>query len=1053
MKKNLILLAALLLVPIAARADFYLTVGSSAAVNIVPPYSGSQWVACAENSASPTAIFTFTNAASSAANTTISTAGNAYTFFAPVGSPFQSGQIIGTIKASSGGPYSVQCRTAAYPGENIFTAGNGFGTGFNASGGGTPGGSPGAIQGNIASAFAAVPGFTFNTTTGALTAQPASDAVALKVLPFNSSSVQDPFEVFNASGTKSVWVDASGNLNFTGNSATYGATSQTTASNLNLIGGSVSNAGPYLHGTDSTGGVANTYLYFDPTASGTASLETSAPTGASTAADVIATAGKFQPQFQPYTTAFPSTSLLNECTVTPAGQFTSASACVAAVSNASPSVLWIHERNCSDDITTDLFANAGKPYVWMDQSFCGSNSNITIEVAQHINGGQFWTCGTPGAAGASPCYVKIGSSFPAFVTSPSSPLTIGTAASSLGGCTAVGYDGSLSGDYVSGGITYVNANGSTDEPDASVGVTSVALNTSTAGCATLTTPSSLPAGVTSFNVYFGYNSSSSAVPHGQTFWTYNTTATSHTFYFGSTTQSGFTTGVPPPEENETAAMFMLGPVYAKNNTNIQIGNYISNLTIDCASTTGTIGVVMETGQEHSYASDLNIDNCEGAAGLLLDNTNGILGPVSSYVNDILIGNTSGVNVSTTKAGIECASCREIHASGRIDVATFDNNSAAVPAGWSAGLFTGPLNTVTSGGVAFPSDSTIFLASFHDEATGSAKFACITEQRMSISVTSLTCVAPPPTGSANVLLDATSDIDISSAWFSPNVCGLMDTQCEIPASGVSGVLEHIAHATFGQQYSNSYPGFDPTLVQFDEEFLGASSSSGTIGALGWASICLVATGCSGSPSTGIIPNVGIVLEQSANTINYGGALTLSTTGGVSVLGLLGTTTSNWDSYFIFEAQNTANEAIRVGYVPGPASNAAVVPAAGGFYLRADAATDTNFQLCNNDGGTEACSDTGQARDSLWHRLRIYNVTTGEIAMQLYSATGVAQGSTVTICAAAVGTCTIVVTAGHAPGSNGVTANKFSPAFEVASEAASSEVIEADAWKFRMWGLHR
>ena len=159
---------------------------------------------------------------------------------------------------------------------------------------GSPGGSPGAIQGNVASAFAAVPGFTFDTTSGALTAQPAADAVALKVQPFNSSSVQDPFEVFNASGVKSVWVDASGNLNFTGNSATYGATSQTTASNLNLIGGSVSNAGPYLHGTDSTGGVANTYLYFDPVTSGQMSVETSIHTGASTAADVVCTHGNSQ---------------------------------------------------------------------------------------------------------------------------------------------------------------------------------------------------------------------------------------------------------------------------------------------------------------------------------------------------------------------------------------------------------------------------------------------------------------------------------------------------------------------------------------------------------------------------------------------------------------------------------------------------------------------------------------------------------------------------------------------------------------------------------------
>ena len=161
------------------------------------------------------------------------------------------------------------------------------------AGGGTPGGSPGAIQGNIASAFAAVPGFTFSTTSGALTAQPSSDAVALTLKPY-ASGMQDPLEIYSASGVKSVWVDANGNFNFTGNAATYGAIGQTTAANLNLIGGSTSNAGPYIHGTDSTGAAANTYLYFDPTTSGQMSLEPSVHTGASTAGNIIVTAGATQ---------------------------------------------------------------------------------------------------------------------------------------------------------------------------------------------------------------------------------------------------------------------------------------------------------------------------------------------------------------------------------------------------------------------------------------------------------------------------------------------------------------------------------------------------------------------------------------------------------------------------------------------------------------------------------------------------------------------------------------------------------------------------------------
>ena len=47
---------------------------------------------------------------------------------------------------------------------------SGTGSACGGGGGGSPGGSPGAVQGNIASAFAAIPNFTFDTTSGALTA-------------------------------------------------------------------------------------------------------------------------------------------------------------------------------------------------------------------------------------------------------------------------------------------------------------------------------------------------------------------------------------------------------------------------------------------------------------------------------------------------------------------------------------------------------------------------------------------------------------------------------------------------------------------------------------------------------------------------------------------------------------------------------------------------------------------------------------------------------------------------------------------------------------------
>ena len=83
--------------------------------------------------------------------------------------------------------------------------------------------------------------WTLNATTNAVTAQPISgqDAVPLTVAPDVASPTADLFDVYKDSGltTKAFWVDASGNINWLGNTLKLGSNNQSTASYLELYGG------------------------------------------------------------------------------------------------------------------------------------------------------------------------------------------------------------------------------------------------------------------------------------------------------------------------------------------------------------------------------------------------------------------------------------------------------------------------------------------------------------------------------------------------------------------------------------------------------------------------------------------------------------------------------------------------------------------------------------------------------------------------------------------------------------------------------------------------
>jgi Uncharacterized conserved protein (DUF2190) len=106
-----------------------------------------------------------------------------------------------------------------------------------AGGSGAPGGTSAQYQINNVGSFGGSSTLTNSNAsgTGTVQIQPSSDVVAQTVKCY-ASGQSDCFEIFNAAGTKSVWVDSEGNLNFIGNSASYGAGNQTTQSFLRLYG-------------------------------------------------------------------------------------------------------------------------------------------------------------------------------------------------------------------------------------------------------------------------------------------------------------------------------------------------------------------------------------------------------------------------------------------------------------------------------------------------------------------------------------------------------------------------------------------------------------------------------------------------------------------------------------------------------------------------------------------------------------------------------------------------------------------------------------------------
>jgi hypothetical protein len=142
-------------------------------------------------------------------------------------------------------------------------------------------------------------------------------------------------------------------------------------------------------------------------------------------------------------------------------------------------------------------------------------------------------------------------------------------------------------------------------------------------------------------------------------------------------------------------------------------------------------------------------------------------------------------------------------------------------------------------------------------------------------------------------------------------------------------------------------------------------------------------------------------------------------------------NNWDSYFVFAIDNTANVVTRVGYV---ADYGDMTPSAG-FYLRYDTATDTNWELCVCTGSSETCQDTAVSPNTSFHKVRIRSTTIGTILITLDG------GTEYSFCAAA---CDVTAT---------IDTGNFMPAFSVGTLTTAARNIDSDFWAFEATGVSR
>lgn len=230
--------------------------------------------------------------------------------------------------------------------------------------------------------------------------------------------------------------------------------------------------------------------------------------------------------------------------------------------------------------------------------------------------------------------------------------------------------------------------------------------------------------------------------------------------------------------------------------------------------------------------------------------------------------------------------------------------------------------------------------------------------------------------------------------------------------------------------------DSTSSYVWDDFLGGGDQvSGRISNLGWRISVIAGTIPAPVFQNGVYPNIGIeqISTDTATPVAGEGLLLLIDQDNAGPMGNLGGNT-NWEEHWIFRMNSTANIRFRIGLFP--AGSGSVEPSSG-IWVRFDTNAgfaDTNFRYICRSASTDTNVDSTIAGDTAFHRIRIRSLTSGNIKFQLYSASGVAQGSEQTI-------------------STNVPTTNMSPGVCLVSDTTAAKTADLDFFSFRYTGLAR
>jgi hypothetical protein len=934
-----------------------------------------------------------------------------------------------------------------------------------ASGAGTAGGSTSQVQFNSSGALGGATNFTYNTTTGSVSIQPAptKDAVPLTLSPGVVTPSSDVFDVFKDSGrtTKAIWVDSSGNFN--GNTATYGQASQTSQSYLKVYGGT---AGPgYLQSLSNTGSVG-TYIFGSATSAGTACESTNVPNGSSTCG------GGAQLMPNPN---------VNEYWVGPGYLYSTMDPLIETLPSGNYT---IHDVNCSgtngvgDDWTVDPFNPTSGINLHLVITYGPCKYPLATEVPLAI--GQSSSLTLLGLSGKLAGSATGGVMMPGPTFSPGPIAGAGPTPSVT--ATTTGCGGNTFGsttviDVVATYVQNIKSGGNGVDGQTVIGAAQTNVSIPAGSCASYTVPTSLPTNAAGVSLFATLHSNPGAYAWQVT----GGSAIAITFPTSGGASASLNTSNPsPPGFNTSGAVIYLGRrnENALFQTSQQFGAVFSGF-ID-ANAKANYCLVNVGAQEMSGAFGAHCENPLGPAGILIEGFNGSITSNNSSVGRLDF-DTSTCTATTPCGGYPGAGpitaaqepsiapliIDQVSSFRGADDVTCTPNSASAPTLYSCVLIVG--TTFPEAGVASHGAS---LARVHAEgaSSGTNIIAAVKACGAQIEVTHLTnsskngvdvddlsssaCQAAAPNSFTATPVSQPSYADISDILpYSGQGSAVVDHTTGYTSTAGAPLAHYWAGGSptlwassntplpvgmGGTNATESCSAFDLTCLGLNQEF--CTNAGTNANATGFSLTQIVGTTSStaqANPTTNF--PCGIQVNTQA-VLGDGASFTL---GSGNSLGSLGATSASWDSYWIASpgAAGPSTLGARWGFGTG-GSTTAIPP--NGFYLRYDTSlSDTTYQFCVDSSSTETCSNTAVTpAANTFVALRIANVSSGKISFSLYNAANKLVAGPTTFCASG---CTL----NTAPPSAGVTAYS-----SVVSNAASTSArITLEKFSFIEWGLVR